>query len=270
VAELLRSGYVHVVDADIKSYFDTIPHERLLMRIETKIADGRVLELISGYLKQGVVEGASRWTPEGGTPQGAVLSPLLSNIYLDPLDHVMENAGFEMVRYADDWVVLCRTAQEAQRALELAGIWLEENGLSLHPEKTRLVDASQRGGFDFLGYHFERGYRWPTRKSIKKMRDAIREKTKRANGHSLEYIISSVNVTLRGWFEYFKHGHRTTFGRLDSWVRMRLRSILRKRRDGRGRGRGCDHNRWPDAFFAELGLFSMSKARAAARQSLCR
>ena len=215
-------------------------------------------------------EEASIWTPERGTPQGAVLSPLLSNIYLDPLDHVMENAGFEMVRYADDWVILCRTCVEAERALEAARAWIEENGLALHPEKTRLVDATQPGGFDFLGYHFECGRRWPARKSADKLRMAIRAKTKRTNGHSLECVITTVNSTLRGWFEYFKHSAPTTFRTLDSWVRMRLRSILRKRRGGRGRGRGHDHNRWPNAFFAARGLFSMVEAHAAACRSSCR
>lgn len=270
VTELLNSGYVHVVDADIKSYYDTIPHERMLVRIGTKIADGRVLGLIESFLSQAVMEEASQWTPEQGTPQGAVLSPLLSNIYLDPLDHVMKNAGYEMVRYADDWCVLCRTKQDAQQALTIAKEWLEENGLALHPEKTHLVDASQAGGFDFLGYHFESGYRWPSRKSEAKLRAKIRKKTRRANGHSLECTITTVNATLRGWFEYFKHGHYTTFRPLDSWVRMRLRSILRKRRGGRGRGRGSDHNRWPNAYFAERGLFSMVGAHAEACRSLCR
>ena len=179
----------------------------------------------------------------------------------------MENAGFEMVRYADDWVVLCRTPEEAQRALELARAWLEENGLALHPAKTRLVDASQAGGFDFLGYHFERGYRWSSRKSVNKLRSGIRVKTKRTNGHSLECIITTVNATLRGWFEYFKHSHQTSFRPLDQWVRMRVRSILRKRRGGKGRGHGNDHNRWPNAFFAERGLFSMVEAHATASQS---
>lgn len=270
VSELLGSGYVHVVDADIKSYFDTIPHSRLLERIGEKIADGRVLELIGRFLSQEVMDTASHWTPEQGTPQGAVLSPLLSNIYLDPLDHLMENAGVQMVRYADDWVILCRSEQEAHRALTIAKQWLEKNGLALHPSKTRVVDASQPGGFDFLGYHFERGYRWPSRKSMAKLRTRIREKTKRTNGHSLECIIDTVNETLRGWFEYFKHSHRTTFRPLDSWIRMRLRSILRKRRGGRGRGRGSDHNRWPNTFFAEHGLFSMVEAHATACQSSCR
>jgi RNA-directed DNA polymerase len=175
-----------------------------------------------------------------------------------------------MVRYADDWVVLCRTRDDAERALETARVWIEENGLALHPEKTRLVDASQAGGFDFLGYHFERGMRWASRKSVSKLRTAIREKTKRTNGHSLECAITTVNATLRGWFEYFKHSAPTTFRPLDQWVRMRLRSMLRKRRGGRGRGRGSDHHRWPIAFFAARGLFSMVEAHAAACRSSCR
>ena len=145
--------------------------------------------------------------------------------------------------------------------------WTSVNGLTLHPEKTHVVDATQKGGFDFLGYHFERGYRWPRKKSLKKLNDTIRRQTKRTNGNSLETIISKVNPTLKGWFNYFKHSHYTTFKPLDQWIRMRLRSILRKRRGGRGRGRGRDHQRWPNAFFAEHGLFSLSTAYSEACQS---
>ena len=176
----------------------------------------------------------------------------------------MAAQGFEMVRYADDLVVLCRTPEDAQRALTELRRWTETAGLRLHPQKTRVVDATQPGGFDFLGYHFERGYRWPRTKSLRKVKDALRAKTRRTHGHSLAVIIADVNRTLRGWFEYFKHSHLTTFGPLDAWVRMRLRSILRKRRDGRGRGRGSDHQRWPNRFFAEHGLFSLIAAWAAA------
>lgn len=267
VTHLLKAGYTHVVDADLKGYFDSIPHERLMERIREKIADGRVLELIELFLKQKVMETMSSGTPERGTPQGAVLSPLPANIYLDPLDHLMKEKGFEMVRYADDFVILCRSEEEAQRGLEVVQGWTTANGLTLHPEKTHIVDATERGGFDFLGYHFERGYRWPRKKSLKKLKDTMRAKTKRTNGHSLEAIILDVNRTLRGWFEYFKHSHPATFPTLDSWIRMRLRSILRKRRGMRGRGRGYDHQRWPNAFFAKRGLFSLAAARAEASQS---
>jgi RNA-directed DNA polymerase len=267
VDALLRAGYTWVVDADLKSYFDSIPHEPLLARVQEKVSDGRVIKLLQAYLEQGVMEGLASWTPTAGTPQGAVISPLLSNIYLDPLDHLLATRGVEMVRYADDFVILCRTEAEARQALAWVQDWTVSNGLSLHPEKTRLVDATIRGGFDFLGYHFERGYRWPRAKSIKKLRDTIRRKTRRTNGHALTVIIKDVNKTLRGWFEYFKHSHKTTFRRQDSWVRMRLRSILRKRQHLRGRGRGADHQRWPNAYFAKHGLCSLATAHGLSCQS---
>jgi len=262
---LLKQGYTYVVDADLKSYFDTIPHDLLMVRIRDKLADSRILALVELFLKQQIMETTTGWTPETGTPQGAVLSPLLSNIYMDPLDHLMAHSGINMVRYADDFVILCRTEPEALLALAMVQQWTAQAGLTLHPTKTRIVDATVSGGFDFLGYHFERGMRWPRRKSEKKLKDAIRDKTRRTNGHSLLAIISDVNRTLKGWFEYFKHGHHTTFRPLDSWIRMR--SILRKRHGGRGRGRGADHQRWRNAFFAEQGLFSLVAAHAAACQS---
>jgi RNA-directed DNA polymerase len=267
VDALLKQGYTWVVDADLKSYFDSIPHRKLIGQMEEKIADGRVLELIEAYLKQEVMDTAQGWTPEEGTPQGAVISPLLSNIYLDPLDKLMSGQGIEMVRYADDFVILCRTPAEAEQALEKVKEWTAFADLTLHPDKTRIVEASQRGGFDFLGYHFERGYRRPGSKSLGKFKEQIRTKTKRTNGQSLEATIINLNRTLKGWFGYFKHSHQTTFAALDSWIRMRLRSILRKRQGRKGRGRGLDHNRWPNAYFAELGLFSLAAARAEAGQS---
>ena len=266
VTELLKAGYVHVVDADLQSYFDTIPRQPLLERVRDKVADGKVLDLLESYLGQEVLESAKHWTPEGGTPQGAVISPLLSNIYLDPLDHRMAQFGYEMVRYADDFVILCRSQSEARRALSEVEAWTTAAGLRLHPEKTRIVDASQRGGFDFLGYHFERGYRWPSKKSLRKYQDKIRVKTKRTNGDSLQQTISALVPIQRGWFEYFKHSHWTIFEKLDKWTRMRLRSILRHRQKRKGRSRGRDHNRWPNAFFAEQGLFSFTAASAQARQ----
>jgi RNA-directed DNA polymerase len=267
VDELLGQGNTWIIDADLKSYFDTIPHERLMALLEEKISDGRVLELVEQFLKQEVMEQMKGWTPEKGTPQGAVISPLLSNIYLNPLDHLMATSGFEMVRYADDFVLLCRTQEEAHRVLEQVRAWADDVELILHPEKTVIVDITQPGGFDFLGYHFERGYRWPRKKSLKKLKDTIRTKTKRTNGWSLEMIITNVNRTLEGWFEYFKHSHKTTFPVLDKWIRMRLRSILRRRLGLKGRGRGKDHHRWPNAFFAEQGLYSLVAAHAEVCQS---
>jgi RNA-directed DNA polymerase len=270
VDQLLKAGYTTIVDVDLKSYFDTIPHDQLMDRIRDKISDGRVLTLIEAFLKQGVMEGLAEWTPEEGSPQGAVISPLLSNIYLDPLDHLMAERGYEMVRYADDFVILCRSREEAEAAMAAVQQWTTEAGLTLHPTKTKVVDADHEG-FDFLGYHFKRGERFPREKSLKKLKDSLRAKTHRANGHSLPTIIQKLNATLRGWFTYFKHiTKRYVFKTLDGWIRGRLRSILRKRLKLRGRARGHDHQRWTNAFFAEHGLFNLTMAYDEARQSSSR
>jgi RNA-directed DNA polymerase len=271
----LRAGYCHVVDADLKSYFDTIPHSRLIKRVEEKVSDGRVLELLEQFIKQQVTEGLDTWVPGEGTPQGAVISPLLSNIYLNPLDHLMETKGIVMVRYADDFVLLCRSAGEAEEALEQVQSWTLENGLQLHPGKTRIVDMTQIDqGFDFLGYHFRtRGEdrkirRYPSKKSEGKFKDRIRAKTKKSSGQSMKAIIGDVNQTLRGWFEYFKHSEEYVFKRLDSWIRRRLRTILRKRTKRKGGAWGWDNMRWPNIFFEERGLFSLYSTYIILRQSL--
>jgi len=269
VNKLLEAGNHWVVDADLKSYFDTIPHERLIEQVEEKVSDGRIIGLLREYLKQEVMETMTSWRPEEGTPQGAVISPLLSNLYLNELDHQMEELGCEMVRYADDLVILSRSQEEAEEALKEVSKWTAEAGLKLHPEKTRIVDARQKEvGFDFLGYHFERGLRWPRKKSLKKLKDTIRAKTKRNNGRSLKVIIEDVNRTTRGWIEYFKHSHWTTFEPLDKWIRRRLRTMLRKRQHRRGQGKTKrDHMQWPNAYFAEQGLLTLEAAYAEARQS---
>jgi RNA-directed DNA polymerase len=269
VDELLKAGYTHVVDADLKSDFDTIPHDRLLARVARKVSDGKVLTRIEAFLRQGVLDGLEEWTPEEGTPQGAVISPLLSNIYLDPLDHRMAGSGFEMVRYADDFVILCRSAEDATRALATVQQGTASVGLTLHPTKTRIIDAGTES-FDFLGYRFEGGTRRPRPKSLEKFKDTVRAKTKRTSGDSLFMIIVTLNPTLRGWFAYFQHSHKWTFERLDGWIRMRLRSLLRKRMKLPGRGRGDDHHRWPNAFFADHGLYSLKRAHDLARQSSLR
>jgi RNA-directed DNA polymerase len=267
VDTLLQTGYNWVVDADLKSYFDTIPHSALMDRVQEKVADGQGLELLQAFLTQKVMETAEGWTPEEGTPQGAVVSPLLSNIYLDPLDPQMAKQGYEMIRYADDFVILCGSEAEARAALAGVQAWTASAGLTLHPTKTRIVDARLPGGFDFLGYHFAVGRRWPRAKSLGKFRDTLRDKTRRTHGQSLTAIITDVNRTMRGWFEYFQHSRRFTFAVLDSWVRMRLRRILRSRQGRRGRGRGTDHHRWPNAFFAEQGLLSLVAAHDLVCQS---
>lgn len=267
VQSLLDQGYTWVVDADFRSFFDTLRHDVLLAQVRQKISDGRILRLLEDLLNQRIMEGLEGWTPTAGTPQGAVISPLLANIYLNPLDHLLTERGFQAVRYADDLVSQCRSQAEAQEALTLLSEWADQAGLSLHSDKTRLVDATQAGGFDFLGYHFEQGQRWPRKKSLERLKTKIRQLTKRTNGHSLSRIIAELNRVLKGWFGYFKHSHRFTFERLDRWIRVRLRSILRRRAGLRGGGRGNDHVRWPNRFFAEQGLYSLQKAHAQACQS---
>jgi RNA-directed DNA polymerase len=268
VERLLREGYTWVVDADLESYFDSIPHDRLMKEVGRHVADSRILELIEGFLKQQILEGLNRWTPEKGAPQGAVISPLLSNIYLHAVDKAMQTAGYEMVRYADDFVVLCRSAQEAASALTLVTELVQERGLNLHADKTCLVETTQVGqGFDFLGYHFENATRWPRKKSVKKFKDAIRGKTRRSNGRSLAVIIADVNKTTTGWFEYFKHSNWRTFRPLDGWIRRRLRSILRANNNLKGISRGKDHFRWPNQYFRDLGYFSLYDAHCALLQS---
>lgn len=268
VEELLGSGHTYVVDVDLKSYFDTIPHDQLMKRVEEKVADGRVLRLIEAFLKADVLDGLSEWTPTQGAPQGAVLSPLLSNIYLDPLDHLMASAGYEMVRYADDFVILCRTREAAEQALEMVQLWTAAAGLTVHPTKTRIVAAG--AGFEFLGYHFRRNYRTARKKSREKLKAVIRQKTPRSSGDSLTAVIANVNLTLRGWFTYFRDSTRSTFRALDEWIRMRLRRILRQRAGFRNYGRDADHRRWPNDYFADLRLFSLEQAQIRYRQSSCR
>lgn len=267
---LLKEGKTWVVDVDITRYFDTIPHAMLMEEVARGIADGRVLELIERYLKQGVLETtpSAVTEPEKGTPQGAVISPLLANLYLHPVDVEMAMQGYTMVRYVDDCVVLCTTREEAERALEQIRMLMSARGLTLHPEKTKLIDALAPGGFDFLGYHFEQGKRTPRQKSLRKFKDAIRARTRRANGYSLARIIEMLNEVLPGWFEYFKHCGARVYRTLDAWIRRRLRSILRARRGGRGISRGRDHQRWPVAYFQQMGLFTMAEAHALLIHSL--
>jgi len=270
VDQLIKAGYTWVVDADLKSYFDTIPHARLLDQVAAHLSDGRVLALIQAYLEQGILEGLQRWTPTQGTPQGAVLSPLLANRYLHGLDARMSAQGYAIVRYADDFVILCATETEARHALAQVQAWTAAQGLTLHPDKTHLGDCRQAGqGFDFLGYRFEGGRRFVRQKSFKAIRAKIRAKTGRSRGSSLEQIIAELNPMLRGWFGYFKHAQGVVFSILDGFVRRRLRAILRRQHHLKGRLGHCleDHRRWPNAFFAARGLFTMTEAHALARQS---
>ena len=269
VDRLLKAGYTQVVDADLSSYFDTIPHARLMARVGERVSDGRILALIEAFLHQDIVKGAQRWTPTGGTPQGAVISPLLANVYLHPLDCLMRENGYQMVRYADDFVVLCQTAEQARAGLAKVQAWVEESGLMLNPDKTHVGDCREQGqGFDFLGYRFEAGQRWVRRKSLNAIRERIRAKTGRTCGDSLACIIAELNPMLRGWYNYFQHAHRWTFSGMDGFIRRRLRALRRKQQKRPGTGHTlADHKHWPNAYFAELGLFTMTEAHALASQS---
>ena len=269
VDRLLKEGYTHVVDADLKGYFDTIPHDRLMALVEGSISDGRVLSLIEGFLHQDIMTETARWQPETGTPQGAVLSPLLANLYLHPLDLLMEQSGYRMVRYADDFVILCASEAEAAAALRQVTAWVNANSLTLHPDKTRIGDSRQPGqGFDFLGYRFEAGRRFVRAKSLKAFKDKLRARTIRSRGDSLERIVADINPMLRGWLGYFKHARPRLFRRLDGLVRRRLRAILRKQEKRPSMGRSAaDHRRWTNAFFAGVGLFTLQAAYEAARYS---
>jgi RNA-directed DNA polymerase len=286
VEELLHAGRQHIVEVDIKGYFDTIPHDRLMALVREHIADSRVLGLIEGFLKQGVMEGTAHTKvgedmPEGnssdrseGTPQGGVISPLLANIYLNPLDWLMAGQGFEMVRYADDMVVLCQTQEEAQAVLEKLREWMAGAGLTLHPDKTRVVDMNLADShFDFLGYRFKRSCRGKLMrlvrpKSLRKLRETIKPRTRRSNGKSMQAIVADLNRTLSSWFGYFKHVKASALEEIDGWIRMRLRSILRKRLCLKGRGRGKDHQRWPNRYFKKLGLYCLLDARETELASL--
>jgi len=281
VDRLLKAGFTFVVDADLKGYFDSIPQDRLMALVEQipgtpalaggcpGISDGRVLALIDGFLQQDIMTAMAQWTPTAGTPQGAVISPLLANLYLHPLDLLMEHSGRRMVRYADDFVILCRSEAEALAALRQVEAWVAANGLTLHPDKTRVGDCRQPGqGFEFLGYRFEAGRRLVRKTSLQALKDKVRAKTRRSRGDSLDRIIDDLNPMLRGWFGYFKHATPALFGVLDGFVRRRLRAILRKQEKRPGIGRcAADHQRWPNAFYAAHGLFTLRTAFEQARHS---
>lgn len=273
VEGLLKEGQTWVVDADLKGYFDSIPHERLMECVKAKVADGRVLGLLEKFLKAGVMENLKDWEPaEKGTPQGAVISPLLANIYLDELDHRMAKNGYAMTRYADDFVIQTHSEAEAKKALEEVRQWVAERGLKLHPEKTRIGNVNEPGGgFEFLGYRFEKQRHWPRPKSLKKIRATLRERTPRKTGRSLKAIIAGLNPVLRGWFGYFQHSTRCVLVELDGYVRRRLRSILRQQQGKAGISKGGKDNRsWPNGFFAGQGLYSLVTVRDQRLQSRVR
>ncbi len=257
--EKLREGKVWVVDADITGYFDNIDHERLLDEVNRRIADGKVLKLIRAFLEAGVMEEMEVRYGTTGTPQGGVISPLLANIFLHALDEELEARGIAWVRYADDFLLLCETREGAEAALEAVREILLRMGLSLSPEKTRIVHLDD--GFDFVGWHYRGHQRWPRAKSEKALRLKLRGMTRRGRPGSMEAICSELEPILRGWYQYFRNGNSgATFQSISKWLRRRLRSILHRRHKGRGMGSTALNVRWPKGYFAGRGFFDLAEA----------
>jgi len=238
----IHSGREWIVDADLKDFFGSVDHAKLLTLVAQRIADGRVLRLIEAMLKAGSYGEGRLFPTERGTPQGGVVSPLLSNILLTPFDQEMRRKGYQLTRYADDWVVTCTSAAEARAAVAAALRILNELGVQLHPRKTRIVHVRQ--GFEFLGYKIKRGkqlrlppgkirsgaqsgelYAYPREKSIRRFMDQVRARTKRRVPLKTNELVEELNPVLRGWGHYYKRAHvRKLFHRLDGWIVRRIRS----------------------------------------------
>ncbi len=266
----IDSGNEWIVDADLKDFFGSVDHEKLLTLVAQQIADGGVLRLIEAMLKAGSYGKGRLFLTERGTPQGGVASPLLSNILLTPFDREMRRKGYQLTRYADDWVVTCKSAAEARAAIDAAGRILKQLGVELHPQKTRIVHV--RYGFEFLGYKIKRGkglylpankirsqarsgglYAYPREKSIRRFKDQVRQRTKRRVPLATEQLIEALNPLLRGWGEYYKRAHvRKLFNQLDRWIVRRIWSHRFKR------WRNCGWKQLPTAtLFGEYGLVNL-------------
>lgn len=272
VNQLLHQGNTVVVDADIKGFFDTINQEQLTELVNKRIKDSKVMELLKGFLKQGIFENGQELDPAiEGTPQGGVISPLLANIYLHQLDETTTKHGYQIVRYADDFVIMCRTQEDAEQALSLVQEVMKKIKLTLHPDKTHIINMVNPGAaFEFLGYRFKNHkgkiLKYPRPKSVTKLRDKIRTLTPKLSGASMRSMVERINSVTTGWFNYYKHCSPQAFGSQDSWIRSRLRAILSRRRKTGSRNRyGKAHCRWPNQFFHDLGLYCMDISHARLR-----
>jgi RNA-directed DNA polymerase len=249
----LNAGAEWIVDADLKDFFGSVDHDKLLTLVAQRVSDGRVLRLLRGMLKAGVLANGQRLPTEQGTPQGGIVSPLLSNILLTPFDREMRRRGYRLTRYADDWVVTCHTRAEAQRALAEATALLKTLGVTLNADKTRIVHVQV--GFEFLGYKIKRGtrplrlapskircglrsgdlYAYPRQKSIQHFKEQIRQRTRRKSPVSTPILVAQINPVIRGWGLYYHKAHvRKLFAQLDRWILHRLWSQRFKRWRCRG------------------------------------
>lgn len=266
----LMEGHQWILDADLRDYFGSVDHEKLIDMIAERVSDGRVLKLIRQMLKTGYMQRGRLFPTEQGTPQGGVSSPLFSNIYLTPFDNEMTGRGHRLTRFADDWVVLCRSKKEAEKALTDARTILESLGLTLHPSKTRIVHIRQ--GFEFLGYKLQQGkglklpegkikkgknvrniYAIPTGKSVKRFMEKIRDRTKRKIPLKLQEIIEWINPVIRGWGNYYRKAHvRKLFNRLRAWIIHRLWAHQYKR------WRNIGWRKYPESkLYGQYGLVNL-------------
>jgi group II intron reverse transcriptase/maturase len=253
-----EDGFRYIVDADIKSFFDCIDHEVAMSLIRQEVADGRVLDLLESFLKNGISDAGTIHIPAEGAPQGGVISPLISNIVLNQLDKALEAKGWRFVRYVDDFVVLTRSREEANRALDYVKEVLRSLKLTLSEEKTRI--ASPKEGFDFLGFRIQTHSIAVRPKSLDRFKDKVRTLTRRQQGKNVDAVLEKLNPVLRGWAGYFGWGNvQRLFWRMDQWIRSRIRGFKFKRK--------CrnDNHRLTNRRLEKWGLLSLQKCRPTKR-----
>ncbi|WP_059103721.1 group II intron reverse transcriptase/maturase [Shouchella shacheensis] len=265
VSKHLREGYEYVIDADLQSYFDTIPHDLLETQIRRRVTDGSVIQLIKQFLKAGVMEGDLYEETPLGAPQGGVLSPLISNIYLHQLDQRMTERGHRIVRFADDFVILCRSQKGAERVMKNVTRYLENDlGLTLHPTKTKVVDVKEES-FTFLGFEFYKHIRRIDPKKEAKFKKRVKELPRRNQTVDLKTLIKDrLNPYIRGWANYFRHGHvKSKFKGWDAWIRRRLRMVqLRSWRHVKSLHRALRSKGWKEDELRGIRMFAWRSSKS--------